>query len=272
MDGHCAGAIVAKAMKNQEDDGTGFEYIAINYNHDFPFEKIRPNEEVYIVDFSLQKDGDFERLLEITSRVVWIDHHKTAIEKWKHLEGVVKGIRRDGTAGCELAWEYFFCPMSLPRVVQLLGDYDIWAFKYGEETNQLQAGAKLVDTSPEAAIWEEWLDAWYAPDLELEQGRIALLYRDHYYAGLIKSWSFFTEFEGLKAIACNAGSVSSQLFDTVEGDYDVMMPFVYDGKQWTVSIYTKKDSIDVSELAKKYGGGGHKKAAGFQCDKLPFGM
>jgi nanoRNase/pAp phosphatase (c-di-AMP/oligoRNAs hydrolase) len=46
-----------------------------------------------------------------------------------------------------------------------------------------------------------------------------------------------------------------------------MMPFCFDGKQWTYSMYTLKD-INVSEIAKKYGGGGHKKAAGFQSDKL----
>jgi nanoRNase/pAp phosphatase (c-di-AMP/oligoRNAs hydrolase) len=46
------------------------------------------------------------------------------------------------------------------------------------------------------------------------------------------------------------------------------MPFVFDGEQYTVSLYSK--TVDVSEIAKKYGGGGHKGAAGFQCKKLPF--
>jgi oligoribonuclease NrnB/cAMP/cGMP phosphodiesterase (DHH superfamily) len=110
----------------------------------------------------------------------------------------------------------------------------------------------------------------YVPKKELEAGKIALKYRDNYYAGLVKAWSFFVNFEGYKAIACNAGSVSSQLFDIVEEEYDIMMPFVFNGKKWTVSLYTKKENIDVSEIALKYGGGGHRKAAGFQCDTLPW--
>jgi len=270
MDGHCAGAIVAQAMSDQENDGTGFEYIAINYNHQFPFGEIKPNEEVVIVDFSLQKPGDFEKLLEITKRVIWIDHHKTAIEKWKHLDGNIEGIRRDGVAACELTWEYFYPDEPIPPVVELLGDYDIWAFKHGDATNYLQAGIKLNDTKPESGMWAEWLDPEYYPDREIKEGKVALQYRDNYYAELIKSWAFFTTFEGYKVIACNAGSVSSQLFDTVKEDYDIMMPFVFDGKRWTVSVYTKKSDIDCSELAKKYGGGGHRQAAGFQCDQLPF--
>lgn len=270
MDGHCAGAIVYQAMRQQENDGTGFEFIAINYNHDFPFERIRPNEEVVIVDFSLQKPGDFEKLLEITKRVVWIDHHKTAIEKHIHLDGIIKGIRRDGTAGCELTWEHYRPFTPVPAVVKLLGDYDIWAFKYGEDTNRLQAGIRLYSNNPESKMWDKWLLPEYWPTDELLAGGTALKYRDNYYAGLIKSWSFWTEFEGYNAIACNAGSVSSQLFDSITADYDIMMPFVFDGKKWTVSLYTKKKEIDVSEIAKKYGGGGHKQAAGFQCKELPF--
>ena len=86
---------------------------------------------------------------------------------------------------------------------------------------------------------------------------------------MVEIFSFWTKFEGYKVIACNIGMVSSQLFDSIKEDYDIMMPFVYDGKKWTVSLYTKKD-IDVSVIAKKYGGGGHKQASGFQCSILPF--
>jgi nanoRNase/pAp phosphatase (c-di-AMP/oligoRNAs hydrolase) len=43
---------------------------------------------------------------------------------------------------------------------------------------------------------------------------------------------------------------------------------VLDGSQYTVSLYS--ETIDVSVIAKKHGGGGHKGAAGFVCPKLPF--
>jgi len=268
MDGHCAAAIVVRAMKNQEDDGTGFGYIMINYNKDFPFDIIKSNEEVILVDYSLQKPGDFEKLLEITNHIVWIDHHKT--EKWIHLENKIKGIRQDGISACELTWNYFFPDQPIPRVVELLGDYDIWAFKFGEITNNLQAGIKLYDVKPNSSNWNDWLSPTYIPTDELRAGEIALKYRNSYYDSLIESWAFYTRFEGYEAIACNAGNVSSQLFDSVvDSFFDIMIAFVYDGKRWSISLYTKKD-IDVSEIAKKYGGGGHKQAAGFQCDTLPF--
>jgi len=287
MDGKCAGAIVKKWWDKQEDSFPNAkdrksEYIAINYNDDFPFDLITPNEQVIIVDFSLQKDGEFEKLEEITKNITWIDYHKTAIEKHPAMSKL-KGIRNIDESGCELTWNYYFSNEEMPIIVEMLGRYDVWDFsKHGEKLNELQAGVRLFSTNPEAINWVTWLNT-QRDNIELDgmgyvndgltellgKGCIALKFRDNQYASLIKAWSFFTEFEGYKVIACNAGSVSSQLFDSVKEDYDLMMPFVWDGKQWTVSIYSTKD-IDCSELAKKYGGGGHKGASGFQCEKLPF--
>jgi oligoribonuclease NrnB/cAMP/cGMP phosphodiesterase (DHH superfamily) len=122
MDGKCAGAIVYKFYKLDRDYtkevGEQCEFIPINYNDDFPFDKIIPNETIIIVDFSLQKEGEFDRLLKITDKVIWIDHHKTAIEKHKHLENNVIGLRQDGVAGCVLTWQYFYPKEEIPRIVE----------------------------------------------------------------------------------------------------------------------------------------------------------
>lgn len=271
MDGKCAGAIVYKFYKRDRDFtksiGEDCEFIPIDYKDEFPFSQIDENETIVIVDFSIQKPGEFEKLLKITDNVIWIDHHKTAIEKHGDLD--IRGVRRDGAAGCVLTWEWFYPNNLLPRIVDMIGDYDIWAFKYGEDTNKLQAGIKLYETKPEDNNWISWLNSNYSIHSLFTDGEVALTYRSNYYRDLVKSLSFFTEIEGYKTIACNAGLVSSQLFDSIQEDYDLMVPFSFDGKQWTVSIYTKKE-IDCSEIAKKYGGGGHKKAAGFQCRELPF--
>lgn len=267
MDGHCAGAIVYQYYKEK---GQIVECLPINYKDDFPHERIRQNETVIIVDFSLQKPGDWEKLFEITKSVIWIDHHKTAIDSATEEVKRLQGSRFDGKAGCVLTWEYYHPKRDVPKIVSMLGDYDVWNFsKFGDALNILQSGIRLYDNTPESKYWEQWLSSWAFLEDVMNKGETALQYRAMTWAGQIKSWSFFAEFEGYKAVCCNAGSVSSQLFDSVTDDYDLMMPFVFDGKQWTVSIYSKKD-IDCSVLAKKYGGGGHKKAAGFQCFELPF--
>jgi hypothetical protein len=110
----------------------------------------------------------------------------------------------------------------------------------------------------------------------------------------------FSSVPFLKAIAINLGHTNSKVFDSVwakdcprcialeseEGDheecevchgtgsiepYDLMILFVRrKDNLWNVSLYSTKDDIDCGAIAKSFGGGGHKGAAGFQCDELPF--
>lgn len=40
--------------------------------------------------------------------------------------------------------------------------------------------------------------------------------------------------------------------------------------KWTVSLYSTRDDVNCADIAKSFGGGGHKGAAGFQCDEIPF--
>lgn len=83
--------------------------------------------------------------------------------------------------------------------------------------------------------------------------------------------AFEHEFEGLRFICLNGGGFSSDVFKSVydESKHDGMMPFKYDGKnkQWVISMYGTKD-IDLSLIAKKWGGGGHKQACGMQVKDI----
>jgi oligoribonuclease NrnB/cAMP/cGMP phosphodiesterase (DHH superfamily) len=78
-------------------------------------------------------------------------------------------------------------------------------------------------------------------------------------------------FKKYRVAACNVGCMNSSFFDhTDKRQYDLMLRYVFDGRLWNVSIYTHHDHIDCSYIAECYGGGGHKKAAGFECKRLPF--
>jgi len=100
-----------------------------------------------------------------------------------------------------------------------------------------------------------------------------------------------------KAIALNIGMSNSKVFDSVRRKdcdylphidldvgvcprcnglghiepYDLMITFCRrSDKKWNVSLYSTKADIDCGAIAKSFGGGGHKGAAGFQCEDLPF--
>ena len=81
---------------------------------------------------------------------------------------------------------------------------------------------------------------------------------------------FETKFEGLRCFALNLGMCSSEYFKSLpDGKYDVYMPFSFNGEYFKISMYSLT-TVDVSKIAIKYGGGGHKGASGFQCKTLPF--
>lgn len=283
LDGRCAGYWVNKWAYRDDPYGEEPELFEIDYKDTFPMDKIRKNELVYIVDFSILPEQMTE-LLQITNNVVWIDHHESAIKRYKDFDtSQIRGIQKVGVAGCVLTYIYLFeltdrgrpgkqkkfedaMITKVPMFTRLIGDRDIWAWVFEERTAKFCAGMLVYDTDPTSEIWE---DAMKDTKPIEATGEVVLAYQHVHNQEMLKAYAFETEFEGHKCIACNVGRVSSQFFSDLANKYDIMMPFVFDGNVFTVSLYTVK-GIDVSEIAEKYGGGGHKQAAGFNCKELPF--
>lgn len=268
LDGHCSGAIIKKRFP-------GCEMIGINYGQEFPWELIADGETVFMVDFSLQPFLDMERLNEL-AKLIWIDHHKTAIDE-AHKRGFLAHEQslEVGRAACELTWEYCFPDKTIPIPVFLLGRYDVWDLSAHPNVMNFQYGMRFNEnTYPESDIWSHALSY----DLNFQRrtvntGEVVLQYQSAQNAKYVKSCAFETEIEGLPAIAMNTGMANSQMFRSVwdAGKYKVMMPFVWKDGKWTVSLYTTEETgVDCGTIAKSFGGGGHKQAAGFQCAELPF--
>lgn len=283
-DGKCSGFWVR--MNVIQYDGEAREFIPINYGIPFPFDTIRLGEQIYIVDYSITPD-EMRRLFTITENITWIDHHKTAIEKYEGFEREIKGLRYDGIAGCMLTYCFTSYMVNLfgdqikpfdismthdaPLFTKLIADWDVWKFDYGQNTRDFITAFNAYGFEPEGMDWIMFtkLKNWKLEEAGLiEQGQIMNIFRD----GWAKSYmdlGFETAFEGAKCYAVNLGRCNSEYFKSLpEGKYDVLMPFAFNGDIFTVSLYST--TIDVSEIAKKYGGGGHKGASGFQCTELPF--
>jgi len=269
LDGYCSGAIVKYFRPI-------CELYPIDYGQNFPWEEIEDGEEVYMVDFSLQPFEDMKRLNDLC-KLIWIDHHKSAIEACEEEKYTsIHGIRRIGIGACALVWEYFTIAET-PYAVKLLAEYDVWNHS-NPDTLPFQYGCRLYNTNPSSEegmkFWREFFNSEDNINVKalVAEGKICLRYEEQINRKYCERYVFETELEGLKAIAVNKGISNSKLF---KGFYDprkhdIMITFCYLGDKWTVSLYSDKKGIDVSIIARKYGGGGHKGAAGFQCKELPF--
>ena len=284
-DGKCAGFWVRDAIRATNPLEPA-EFIEMSYEKSFPMDTIRVGEQIYIVDYSVSPD-EMRQLLKITTDVTWIDHHKTAIEKYDVFEHDIRGLRYDGIAACMLTYCYLFhmtdrgfgeiepfdilMTYDAPVFTKLIADWDVWKFDYGDNTRKFITAFNCYDFRPESREWDRFfVDGKVKGEDEMTvEGATMINYRDGWAKSYLERFGFETEFEGLKCFAVNLGNCNSEYFKSLpEGKYDAFMPFAFNGEKWTVSMYST--THDISDICKKHGGGGHAKAAGFTCVELPF--
>lgn len=260
--------------------------------------------KVYMVDFSLKPD-EMKRLSEVTD-LVWCDHHKSALESCVGLD--IRGVRSTALAGCELAWEWFASRdgegmMLPPEAVRLLGRYDVWDAKNPDwsriEAFQFGMRAKLGMMNPEDPNWwtllsGECVESILRSELvrTISTGRAILSYHDQEAKALCADGCHeeilwlpagakgipVPGLEGVReerwALIClNTLQRGSWQFNSVwdPEKHDAMCVYgQLKDRRWRVSLYSTKEEVDCGAIAKAFGGGGHKGAAGFVCDKLPW--
>lgn len=247
-------------------------------------------DKIYIVDLSVDELMARE---DLQSKIIWIDHHKSAIEKWDHIGDFNKlvGYRIDGVAACRLCWQWFtwnaadpavqlatkseFVNRAVrePELIRLAGEYDIWDHR-DPDAKALQFGlractdselANLIDTqfrmTPEG-------DGWLVN--VVAGGRMIKFYCDKQNDEYSKAYAHTVQWEGLTFCALNIGQRGNS--DLVRGgikpEHDAIFAWRFTGKKVLVSLYhiEGKTHHDLSLIAVKYGGGGHKGACGFRVD------
>ena len=271
FDGICSAAIVYHNFREQQMD---VKLHPINHGEPFPWDEIERTDEVIMVDFALQPADDMRRLAVLCD-LTWIDHHVTAIES---VPRTLRGIRDTKHAGCELTWTYYRMA-TMPRVVTLLGRYDVWDHDGEPDAMPFQYGLRMDPDlqDPSSPKWAALLsNDPLVPSIVqtiLIRGRTILEYvqeENRKYC----STMFEVEWQGLRFLVANRMMCNSLLFDSrfdVE-KHDAMMAFGWRHGGWNFSMYTTKPDVDVSVIAKKMGGGGHRKAAGFKCEDIPFAL
>lgn len=272
FDGHFSAAVCQKFLPRD----TNF----IGWDFGDPIVNVDGDGLVYIVDLPPSCAH-----LENEANLIWIDHHKSSIEKFN---SNIAGYRVDGVAACRLCWQYFSqgafgngTELVLPnvndyverRVVEpyaltLAGEYDVWdlrnsnalPFQYGlvsnsyEFTNGLHA---LLDCDD------------IALDKIISDGCAALIWQTQFALQALKERCYVREWEG--EVFCVLASVharSSLWFPEagIPKECTAVMAWRYDGASVKFSLYHVpwNTGVDLSQIASKYGGGGHAGACGFE--------
>jgi uncharacterized protein len=256
LDGHCSGAIVKYHERSAK-------LIGINYGKRLDLLQFHRDDDVYMVDFSLPHPQMIE--LSNRCRLVWIDHHKSSLEIDLSKFNGLALIEDQRHSACYTTWKYFSLDL-LPEAVHLLDRYDVWDHS-DSRVLPFQYGMQSIDHNADSQIWCELFQPENTLVNELiEKGDSILDYVTLSNRKLCESYSFELDFEGYKWLALNIPNGSSTTFDSLRDRYSNTMTYSFNGNSWLFSL--RSNSIDVSSIAKKHGGGGHRGAAGFSTKNM----
>jgi len=235
----------------------------------------KPNcagHDIVIVDFSFKLDIMLEIIDEAKS-VTILDHHKTAEAYIQPLidEGKVQGIFDMQKSGARLSWEWFHSS-DVPMLLKHIEDGDIWRFEL-DETREVNLA--LSSYEYDFNLWDSFMSDKAVANLK-NDGRAFKRLHFKNINELLEITKFITTIKGYKSWCANLPPMmisdachllcKTPMPDGEMPDLGMAFYIMSDGS-YKVSLRSEGD-FDVSDIAKEYGGGGHKNAASFKVKSL----
>lgn len=262
VDGFTSAWIVHKVYTEM---GEGIDFHPGVYGEEPPDVSGR---DVLMVDFSYKK-AVIERMAKIASSIMILDHHKTAEEDLREycipsgIDGA-QAIFDMNRSGAQLVWDFYY-EGARPKLVDYVGDRDLWKF---EMEHSRAVYAYISTLNFDFVTWTSLmasLESQAGLERAIEIG--SSIERKHRMdvAELVKISQRRMVIGGYSVpvanapfgMASDAGNAmalgkpfAATYFDTADGRL--------------FSLRSTDGGLDVSEIAKQYGGGGHARAAGFR--------
>lgn len=278
-DGFAAAWIAKKKWPEIECFGT-------NYGQPFPDVDIT-GKNVLIADFSFKPDVLAE-LADKARSIVILDHHKTAEADLKDLHAIVRAThdnvgrcfaRMSGTwrervlaefdmkrSGAMMTWDFCFPTEEPYPLIRYVEDRDLWRFAI----DHTRAVSLYLRSFPyDFDAWTEVAERT-AVDLEavLAEARAIERFYDRKLAELIPTAVRFQSIGGHTVPVLNvpwalASDAAHELL-IAHPDAPFAAAYFDNGGGRTYSLRSENTREDVSTIARQYGGGGHRNAAGFR--------
>ena len=243
--------------------GDKAEYIGVG--HGLPLPTGLDHKEIYMIDFAypveIMKD-----LISRNERVTVIDHHVTREESAKLTKDYSYSINHSGAV---LSWKYFHNDKPVPELLKYIEDQDLWKFVL---LNTDSIGTYLDSLDYEFSLWDQLVED--VEDVEkrekfIEKGKLMLNYQEELLNRIVEESTKMVEFEGYKVLAVNAPhEFSSKIGEML---YTKMPPLaiVWSEGRDGIHVSLRSDgTVDVSKIAEKFGGGGHKSSSGFSLPPI----
>lgn len=239
--------------------GDAAEYIPLHRGESLP-EGI-DGARIYLIDFTYSRETMDELLARAGSLVV-LDHHDGVREV---VEAMPEYVFDSGRSGATIAWSYFHPDLPVPYFFKLLEDQDLYR-RALPDTVPLHAYLEVRPFTFED--WDETILLLEDPETReqfLEKTRIYAEYFE-LLAELATEKAKLVSFEGyevhfgtshpFKSLKSRVGN----LLAMKRGPFSLVVTAHPNG--YGVSV-RGDGSVNVAEIAQKYGGNGHPNASGF---------
>jgi hypothetical protein len=255
-DGFCAAWAAWKKF------GDSADYVGINPGT-APLSSL-VDKEIYTVDLTFSTVY-IPKLVKENKRLTSIDHHLTGEKEAAMTYDYLFDLKHSGAV---LSWQYFHPNKKVPKLLNYVEDFDLWLFKL-PYTKEIVSYLDLFDF--DFKVWDSLITDFDDPKKFkkiLPQAKLLLLHEKKLIERIVNNDSELVEFEGYRTYAVNCPIFGSQIGNVLYGKLPPMSIVWYRDKNRLKFGLRSDGSVNVSELAKKFGGGGHKGSSGFA---LPIG-
>ena len=242
-------------------------------------------KDVVIVDFAYPRKVT-ERLIKEAKSFLLLDHHKTAMEDLAGLPNCHFDMHR---SGARMAWDYFHDNKPNP-FMDYVQDQDLWLYSL---PSSKQVNAYIGSWHRKEEAWD-FINAAIRdePEYVAIQGQAIVNYQENLIYEAVKAarevtikqknegffgwfWDFFDPLPSYNVLITNClGDFRSEVAARLAKDrpFAICWRQLKDGR-YAYSLRANKNSeyaIDLTDIAKQFGGGGHPTAAAFTASKLLF--
>jgi len=208
------------------------------------------------------------RLAEHAAQVLVLDHHLSARDRYLSDPGVENAVREGGHtvhfdlehSGAVLAWRAFHPDQPTPPMLEYVEDQDLWNWKLprsaevnaaiGSHRRDFETWTRLASRSPEDLAKEG------EPVLRAQRAEVERLLHQVHPVSVAE--------HRIEAVNSqhHRSHIGHALAKRAAYGHAIGVVYRIQGRQVDVSIYSIGDA-DVSLLAGRYDGGGHRNASGF---------
>jgi oligoribonuclease NrnB/cAMP/cGMP phosphodiesterase (DHH superfamily) len=233
--------------------------------------EICTDKNVVSIDFCYTTDI-LRQLNNVATKLIILDHHATTLEHIQAVNIEEQTILDIDRSGCAIAWDFCFPNEKMPEFLQYIQDRDLWRWELENTKHFTAKFYSSVDFD-----FEKWSEMLKSENVKkcIEEGKVIIPYEQSEINNLASKASEFSWDIGAgkpyKIQVSNCSTLTSKLGNQLSKSCDFALVWFYDHINNYIKVSLRSDSrgnnVNVEQIARKFGGGGHANASGFTWTK-----